>query len=75
MKEYEAAETDGDVAALMGLVKKLAVGASDQAFPGTQPANAWQTLGRMHQHDNKSLLKHYQRFMAAVEHTEDVCGR
>ena len=50
---------DSDVAALMGLAKKLVVGTSDRAFPGMQAANAWQTLGRMHQHDNKSLLKHH----------------
>ena len=60
---------------LRGSIKKLAVGTSDRAFSGVQVANAWQTLGRMHQHDNESLLKCCQRFMAAVEHMEDVCRK
>ena len=75
MKECEAAEEDGDVAALMGLIKKLAVGASDRIYPGMQAANAWKTLGRMHQHEDESLLKCYRRFMAAVEHVEEACGQ
>ena len=75
MKEYEAAEEDGDVAALMGLIKKLVVGASDRIYPGIQAANAWKTLGRMHQHEDESLLKYYRRFMAAVEHVEETCGQ
>ena len=75
MKEYQAAEEGGNVAVLMGLIKKLVVGASDRVYPGIQAANAWKTLGRMHQHDDKSLLKYYRRFMAAVEHVEDACGK
>lgn len=40
-----------------------------------QAANSWQTLGRTHQHDDESSLKCHQRFMAAVEQTEDVCKK
>ena len=75
MSEYDAAEADGDVAALMGLIKKLVVGASDRVYPGMQAAIAWKTLGRMHQHEDESLLKYYRRFMAAVEHVEVSCGK
>ena len=75
MKEHEAAEEDGDVAALMGMIKKLVVGTSDKVYPGIQAANAWKTLGRMHQHDDESLMKYYRRFMTAIEHTEEVCGK
>ena len=74
MSECKAAEEDGDAAALMGSIKKPVVGTSDRVFPGMQAANAWQTLGRMHQHDNESSLKHHRRFIAAVEHIEDVWG-
>ena len=74
VKEYQAAEEGGDVAALMGLIKKLVVGTSNRVHPGTQAANAWKTLGWIHQCDDESTLKHYRRFMAAVEHVEDACG-
>mmetsp|Transcript_22958 Transcript_22958/g.34822 ORF Transcript_22958/g.34822 Transcript_22958/m.34822 type:complete len:305 (-) Transcript_22958:80-994(-) len=74
-KEYEVAEANGDVAALMGMVKKLVTGANEKVYPGMQAVNAWKTLGRMHQNDDESLLKYYRSFMAAVEHIEDVSGK
>lgn len=36
--------------------------------------NAWKVLGRMHQNNDESLLKHHRRFMAAVEHIGDESG-
>ena len=33
--------------------------------------NSW----KMHQNNDESLLKHHGRFMAAVEHIEDVSGK
>ena len=59
MRKHEAAEEGGDVAVLMGLIKKLVVGASDRVYPGIQAANAWKTLGWMHQHDDEVLLKYH----------------
>ena len=58
-KEHKVAEEDGDVVALMGVIKKLATGASEKVYPGMQAVNAWKNLGTMHQNDDESLLKCY----------------
>ena len=73
--DYEVAEKNNDVVALLGMIKSVASDSNDRKYPAMQGAMAWKTLCTIYQHDSEDLLDYYNRFVALVEHVESEYGK
>lgn len=73
-KEYEAAEVDNDVIAVLKIIKHVATGKNDMKYPSMQALQAWKNLARVRQYESEELLDYYKRFVNMVEVYEEVCA-
>ena len=73
-EDYETAEQDADVVALLKIVKELAYGSNDRKYPVRQAVEAWVQLLFLRQDEKEDLTAYYKRFISLVDGVERAYG-
>ena len=65
--EYEDAEIENDVVALLKIIKNVMTGTNDMKYPSMQAVKAWKKLAKAWQNEEETLLDYYKRFTGLVD--------